>query len=252
MLNKNNDGDTGVYRRIFQKLIDQGLSEDRAKILMETKMAEVEYIQPPDTYSPINADDEWAMLRVMLEVGHKLQTKTIMLARSFRGRLSVKRALKALRQRNPKLMSYVSDKFAHDCVRYAITNMGLLRSKKIDQHDILKRSHSIVWFDKTTDIEIDYDKGEIVVPFVDGNKFTIRVNGITKRDKLRNIRVTRNFNTTEGMFVHVHHNDDVLDERDHVQGILNGLDESDVKHIKMSSNKKKDEKRRLDDIFGNN
>lgn len=255
MLNKKTN--KRIYNAILERLIADGMDEDKARLEMASKMAEIELISPPDTYAPQNVDDgthgDWSKLRAMLAAGEWLQQRTVSMLTTGRGRYTVKGVIKALRMRH-KRMDHVSDEFAHEAVRYAITNVGLLRNKKINKANLEKRSKAMVWFNKSSKIKIDYDKGEIYVPsFNKDEVFTIKIDGPIKRSKLRNIRLTRNDVTTNGMLVHVHHLDNVIDERKHVDSIVAGLTE--VKLEGKSGDKKEESKTKpkhdLNDLFGN-
>jgi hypothetical protein len=255
MLN-NNKTNKRIYNAILERLIADGMDEDKARLEMASKMAEIELISPPDTYTPQNVDDtelgDWSKLRAMLAAGEWLQERTVSMMTKGRGRYSVKGVIKALRMRHNR-MDHVSDEFAYEAVRYAITNVGLFRNKKINKGNLGKRSKAMVWFNKSSKIEVDYDKGEIYVPsFNKGEVFTIKIDEPIKRNKLRNIRLTRNDVTTNGMLVHIHHHDDVIDERAHVDSIVAGLTEV---RLEGKGNKEEETKSKpkndLNDLFGN-
>jgi len=217
----------GQKHGVANKLQDDGVHEDTAYVIAETKVTNPteEDSLPPDTYT-INNIDKWGedieksdsyYMTVALATGQWLFQRTLgYLNRGKKKRMSAKNGhvaiLSYLKKRHPRF-EFIDDDWALSNIRYAFVSNGLYANGKknryIDRAELKKRGQNLIFYKKITPFEIDYDKGIVTIPRIDGyGTFDIHLAGpIEKRYNVSLIKITKDNISTHGLTLSIYHED---------------------------------------------
>jgi len=214
--------ENSLKSRVIKKWVSQGMQEDVAELKWGIIYNDIQVMQTPDRYDVSEEQELWHFLRFMYEFSVKAQQYTVRLLdnkgfrkknKNIRKPLSmVKKVLADMRSKNTRFrwrshMQYISDLWLQDTIEYACTNVGLRNGGHIDSVELNKRCRSAIFkMHKNSPLSIDYDKGTVSIPNVDGiKKITLTIPGLIKRDSLRNLRLIEV--EDQKLLLNVHHLD---------------------------------------------
>ncbi len=265
---------------IINRWMDEGVPEDIAYILYETKYNELAYIETPDRYDLHIEDNLHQQVWGMLHFGSTLQQYVVKLCKTKKHRAKTKSQrtgrpskkflnaiLKEMRGRHSRfksvrfLKAHVSDSWLLETVAYAITNTSLYLRKMITQAELSKRCFCIIFKEKKeTPTHANFKANVITIPNIDGTTpIDIEIPElITRQKKIRNVRIHHDGVKEFGLTLCVHHKDfNPNDEHNHQLKIARAMGTDTIQmleDIKEANTAKEEEsnepKTNIVELFG--
>ena len=179
----------------------------------------------PDTYQIRNIDTwggdyekgDWYYLQFMHSMGMWLFKQTLAYLNNprIRKRMNAKKGhetILAYLKKKHRRFEYIDDEWALSTIRYAFVSNGLYakgaKRRYIDKTDLAKRGRCLVFYNKITTFKIDWIKGIISIPRIDGHgTFDILFEPGERRYHINLLKIERDMVTTHGYNVVIYSDD---------------------------------------------